>query len=101
MTNAVRNNNKPGRAKRLAPHKRASDLSPAVIAARGQRIYESRLKPVLEPQCNGQIVAIEVESGDYAVGPDLLAAADELQRNHADSTFYFIRVGSQAVFRLG
>ena len=100
MRNVIRNNNTRGRAERPSRHKRASNLLPEAIAARGQEIYELRLKAILEPQRHDQIVAIEVESGDYAVGPDLLAAADELQRRHPNSPFYFIRVGSPTVFRL-
>src|SRR5205823_2745285 len=37
------------------------------VSQRGLAIYESRLKKVLEPEHNGETVAIHVESGDYAV----------------------------------
>ncbi len=37
------------------------------ISARGWAIYEEKLKAILEPEHNGQIVAIHLDSGDYEV----------------------------------
>ena len=33
-----------------------------------ERIYCEKLKPILEPEYNGKIVAIEIDSGDYFIG---------------------------------
>ena len=45
------------------------------IGRRGQEIYESRLRTLLETEANiGRIVSIDVESGDYEIGDDLVAA---------------------------
>ena len=37
------------------------------IGDRGSAIYASKLRPLLEPQCRGQFVAIDVETEDYEV----------------------------------
>jgi hypothetical protein len=37
------------------------------LTQRGVDIYEEHLKTLLEPDANGQFVAIHVESGDHAV----------------------------------
>jgi len=37
------------------------------VARRGLEIYEGRLKPLLEPEHSGEVVAIHVETGDHAV----------------------------------
>lgn len=34
---------------------------------RGLAIYETRLKAALEPSCNGQVVAIHLNTGDHVV----------------------------------
>src|SRR5689334_21158149 len=38
------------------------------LAEQARFSYEQRLTPVLEPDCNGQAVAIHVDTGDYAIG---------------------------------
>lgn len=37
------------------------------LSAKGSAIYDQTLKAILEPQYNGQEVAIHLETGDYAV----------------------------------
>jgi hypothetical protein len=38
------------------------------VSEAGRAIYEARLKPLLEPEFNGQEVAIHIDTGDYEVG---------------------------------
>ena len=38
------------------------------LVAQGEALYQQRLKSQLDPTYHGQIVAIEVESGDYFIG---------------------------------
>jgi len=38
------------------------------VSTLGHAIYDQRLKGLLEPQYNGQDLAIHVDSGDYEVG---------------------------------
>lgn len=65
------------------------------------QIYESRLKPTLEPKYNGMFVAIDVESGDYALGAGAVEASDKLRQTHADRDCYIARVGAPTTFRMG
>ncbi len=37
------------------------------LSAKGRAIYDQTLKAILEPQYNGQEVAIHLDSGDYEV----------------------------------
>ncbi len=37
------------------------------VTRRGLAIYDARLRAILEPEHNGKVVAIHVDSGDYAV----------------------------------
>jgi hypothetical protein len=44
---------------------------------RGQALYDSQVKPLLEPDYNGKWVAIHLDTGDYALGsssPEALRA---------------------------
>jgi hypothetical protein len=54
----------------------------------------TRLKPALEPQQNGKVVAIEVESGGYVLGNDELDATLKALEQFPGKVFHFIRVGS-------
>ena len=44
------------------------------IARRGEKIYASRLRAHLEEEHRGQVVIIDIESGEYEIGHDSLAA---------------------------
>ena len=58
-----------------------SPLSP--LAELGRTIYEDKLKSILEPNHNGEAVAIHVDTGDYALGNSHHAAAQALMVRHA------------------
>ena len=71
------------------------------FARRGQAIYEKRVKPKMKESNLGMIVAIDIESGEFEVGDDTLAASDRLLARCADAQTWFVRVGHQAVHRFG
>lgn len=58
----------------------SSTLSP--LAEQARAIYEQRLKSLLEPDWNGQAVAIHVDTGDYAIGTSHRDAARALLARH-------------------
>ena len=63
---------------------------------RARRIYEERLKGGLEPDHNGEFLAVEVESGDYFLGNSEIEAYDEAIKRHPGKKFAFLRVGARA-----
>ncbi|HWQ32704.1 MAG TPA: hypothetical protein VNQ79_07455 [Blastocatellia bacterium] len=68
----------------------------------GDSIYETRLKALLEPAFDGQVVAIHLPSQEYFLGPTLLDAADQLRRKYPEAgrgEIYGRRVGSRAIIR--
>ena len=76
------------------------ELSPAErqsSRARAKTIYET-IKGTLDPHYKGQIVAIEVESGEHFVGKTVLEAANNARVKHPDKQFHFFRLGSLAVY---
>lgn len=68
-------------------------ISADEIARGGSQIYDSQLKPRLEPRENGREVAICVEDGDYEVADTMLEALSQLRVRHPDSLFFFRRIG--------
>ena len=66
---------------------------------RGRSIYK-RLKPKLEKDFKGKVVAIEVETGEYVVGEDELEAAIKAKEKFPGKIFNFIRIGSKVVHKL-
>ncbi len=76
-------------------------LTTEQIAARGEKIYAEKLKPLLEPKENGKFVAIEVESEDYFIGMSILEAIDLAKKKYPTKLFHTVRVGYPGVFKLG
>ncbi len=72
------------------PHPRFTNEE---IARRGEDIYASRLRDHLEKEHKGQVVIIDVESGEYEIGYDSLAANKRALAKHPGAALYGIRVG--------
>jgi len=69
------------------------------LSEEGERIYHEKLKPLLEPQYLGKIVAIEIESGDYFVDASVVKAGLQAKAKYPDKVFHFMRVGYRAVHK--
>ena len=65
----------------------------AEIARLGQEIYEQDIRSQVEAAHHGQMVAIDVDSGDYAVAGAALAAADALRKRRPAPDVWVVRVG--------
>ena len=78
----------------------ASPLSPEEIAERGERLYASQIRQQVE-SAEGQVVAIDVHSGDFSLGEDAIVAVDELQTRHPHAEVWLVRVGSRHYHRIG
>ena len=71
------------------------------IAERGERIYDAKLRDLLEPDCVGKFVAIDVNTGEYALGDTMLAATDSLMAKVRTSDNYIMKVGYSAAVSMG
>ena len=72
------------------PHPRFSNEE---IARRGEEIYASQLRDYLEKDHKGEVVIIDIESGEYEIGQDSLAANNRALSKHPGAALYGIRVG--------
>ena len=77
------------------------DLPVGEITSRGARIYEQKLRSLLEPQHVGKYLVIDVESGDYEMDEDHLAASDRAAAKHPGAPLYAMRIGYKAIGRIG
>lgn len=66
------------------------------LVQRGQDLYDAKFKSKLEPQHNGEYMAIEPDSGHYYLGQTMSEAFDKAHEAHADKQFYLVRVGFEA-----
>jgi hypothetical protein len=71
------------------------------LARRGQERYESGIRQQVEAGNEGKIVAIDIETGDFEVSDDTLAASDRLLERHPNAQTWFIRIGHRGVHRFG
>ena len=70
-------------------------------ARRGDEIYERDIRPLVEAQNRGKVVAIDVESGAYIVGENALIASERLLAERPSAEIWCVRVGSRALRHIG
>jgi hypothetical protein len=70
-------------------------------AERGAKLYEQKLRGLLEPTHTGKYVVIDVETGEYELDADHLAASDRAAAKHPGALLYATRVGSRSLGRIG
>jgi hypothetical protein len=69
------------------------------LSEEGERIYYDKLKPILEPEYRGKIIAIEIESGDYFIGDSVIEALTQARKVYPDRLFHFMRIGFRALHK--
>ena len=68
----------------------------------GDEIYRREIRAQVEAGHDGEYVAIDVDSGRWAVAADLLAAAGELRSRHPEVVdVWSVRVGHRALRHFG
>jgi hypothetical protein len=67
----------------------------------GMKFYEEKLKPLLEPEHNGEFVAIEPFLGKYVVDKDEVQVMIKAIAEMPKSKFYFGRIGFDYAHKIG
>ena len=67
--------------------------SPEETGRLGDEIYDKDIRPLVEADYHGKFVAIDVDTGDYAIADSVLAAAERLPSRHPDADAWLVRVG--------
>jgi hypothetical protein len=63
------------------------------FARRGQEIFDRKIAAVVQGEDPYKYVAIDIESEDFEVDKDQLAAADRLFQKNPEAQLWFRRVG--------
>jgi hypothetical protein len=70
-------------------------------ASLGDEIYERDIRPHVEPEHVGEVIAIDVDSGDYALADSASAAAKRLRERRPDAQVWLMRVGYETLRSFG
>jgi hypothetical protein len=73
----------------------------AEVARRGKAIYEAQIQSQVEPADLGKVVAVDIVTGEFAIGENSLNASDLLLARLPEAQIWFMRVGQRAVHRIG
>lgn len=71
------------------------------IARRGQAIYESRIRALVEAEHKGEFLVLDVDSGDYEIDVEDIAAMKRARAKHPEAVFYIARIGFSTAYNLG
>lgn len=55
------------------------------FARRGTEIYEQQIRPPVEKNNTGKIVAVDIETGAFEIADDTLTASDHFPARHPES----------------
>jgi len=77
-------------------------FSTAEIARRGKDFYEKNLRANVETAGNlGKIISINIETGEYEIGNNLVETSLLLRAKQADAALWGERIGFDAVYAIG
>jgi hypothetical protein len=68
---------------------------------RGTEWYQKVVKPKVFPQHKGRLAVIDIETGEYEVDDDGIAACERLYARLPDAQPWMVRIGYVAVASLG
>jgi hypothetical protein len=72
------------------------------IAKLGQELYERQIRVQVEVAENiGKIVSIDIETGEYEVGDELVETSLRSQSKHPHALLWAERIGFDAVYAVG
>ena len=71
------------------------------VAARGEEVYEHDIRAHVESQHRGEYLVLDIESGQYEIDEDDLAATKRLIAKRPQAVVYGLRIGYSAAYRLG
>lgn len=79
----------------------AIPANPSEIVTRGEERYDREIRGLVEEDHRGEMLAIDVDSGAYALGDDSLTALERLKAKAPDARAYLLRVGFPTAVRIG
>jgi hypothetical protein len=71
------------------------------IVRRGQALYDEQIGPQIEAENKGKFLVVNIETGEYELDTDELAALRRAKSKNPDAPLYLLRVGYPATYTLG
>lgn len=71
------------------------------IVARAREIYERKVRSKVEAGNVGKYLVLDIESSDYEIDDDPVAASDRAHLKHPDGALYCLRIGYRSMGRIG
>jgi hypothetical protein len=75
--------------------------SPEEHARRGNELYETQIRPIVETGNHGKIVAIDIETGAFELADSTMAATARLLDRYPNAQIWRIRIGHEGFHRIG
>lgn len=79
----------------------AKNLSREEIARAGDEIYSTRIQPALRTEDAGKYAVIDVQSGDYEISADEVAASDRLLARQPEAQVWLRQISTPHARRFG
>jgi hypothetical protein len=73
--------------------------SPEDFCDKGTQIYQEQILPKLNEDCDGKIIAIDIETGEFELADTTLAAANKMFKRIPDAQLWFERIGAAGVHK--
>lgn len=71
------------------------------VTARGEAIYQTRIKERLTDADMGKYLIIDIGTDDYELGEEHLTTARRLRERRPDGVFYAMKIGYPGLGRIG
>lgn len=76
-----------------------SRLSSHQIAERGEALFKRNIRPLLHVRHRGKFLVLDVESGEYEIDRDELAALGRMRAKRPFAQLYLLRIGHATAYR--
>lgn len=70
------------------------------IVQLGKEIYERDIRPLVEANNQGRVVAIDIRTGEYELAADAMTSAGQLRARVPDAVIFVLRVGYPTLHRI-
>ena len=68
----------------------------------GKELYEREIRRKVEDDHRGEIISIDVESGDWEIGESVVATTDRLWERRPEAiNIYSLTIGDEVLYRFG
>ena len=76
------------------------DAETGRVFRKGKRLYQTKLKSLLEPAHTGKFAAIEPDSGECFMGTKMIDAVLQARAKYPDKQVYIVRIGFRAAISM-